>query len=100
MQVFKLEINGNNAKRMRFQTQGLDNVKLSELARFCIESFKAPFLYDANNDVKTLQQTIIRMANLSSINCFYTHGNVQTDPVAQRARQAHRRAAARRAAEV
>ncbi len=28
---------GNNAKRMRFQIQGLDNVKLSEHARFCLE---------------------------------------------------------------
>jgi hypothetical protein len=37
---------GNNAKRMRFQIKGLDNVKLSEYARFCIESLKIPFLYD------------------------------------------------------
>jgi hypothetical protein len=72
---------GNNAKRMRFQIKGLDNVKLSEHARFCIESLKVPFLYDANNDVKSLGQTIIRMSNLSSINCFDTHGNGQTDPV-------------------
>ena len=34
---------GNNAKRMRFQIKGLDNVKLSEHARFCIESLKVPF---------------------------------------------------------
>jgi hypothetical protein len=72
---------GNNAKRMRFQIKGLDNVKLSEHARFCIESIKVPFLYDANNDVKSLGQTIVRMSNLSSINCFDTHGNGQTDPV-------------------
>ena len=72
---------GNNAKRMRFKIQGLDNVKLSEHARFCIESLKVPFLYDANNDVKSIGQTIIRMSNLSSINCFDTHGNGQTDPV-------------------
>ncbi len=72
---------GNNAKRMRFQIKGLHNVKLSEHARFCIESLKVPFLYDANNDVKSLGQTIIRMSNLSSIHCFDTHGNGQTDPV-------------------
>ena len=72
---------GNNAKRMRFQIKGLDNVKLSEHARFCIESIKVPFLYDVDNDVKTLGQIIVRMANLSSINCFDTHGNGQTDPV-------------------
>ena len=72
---------GNNAKRMRFQIKGLDNVKLSEHARFCIESIKVPFLYDANNDVKSLGQTIVRMSNLSSINCFDTHGNGQTEPV-------------------
>ena len=72
---------GNNAKRMRFQIKGLDNVKLSEHARFCIESLKVPFLYDANNDVKSIGQTIVRMSNLSSINCFDTHGNGQTDPV-------------------
>ena len=70
-----------NAKRMRFQIKGLDNVKLSDNARLCIESLKVPFLYDINSDVKTLGQTIIRMANLSSINCFDTHGNGQTDPV-------------------
>ena len=73
---------GNNAKRMRFQIKGLDNVKLSEHARFCIESLKVPFLYDSsNNDVKSLGQTIVRMSNLSSINCFDSHGNGQTDPV-------------------
>jgi hypothetical protein len=72
---------GNNAKRMRFQIKGLDNVKLSEHARFCIESLKVPFLYDANNDFKSIGQTIVRMSNLSSINCFDTHGNGQTDPV-------------------
>ena len=72
---------GNNAKRMRFQIKGLDNVKLSEHARFCLESLKVPFLYDGNNEVKSLGQTIIRMSNLSSINCFDSHGNGQTDPV-------------------
>ena len=72
---------GKNAKRMRFQIKGLDNVKLSEHARFCIESINVPFLYDVDNDVKTLGQTIVRMSNLSSINCFDTHGNGQTDPV-------------------
>jgi hypothetical protein len=72
---------GNDAKRMRFQIKGLDNVKLSEHARFCIESLKVLFLYDVNNDMKSLGQTIIRMSNLSSINCFDTHGNGQTDPV-------------------
>ncbi len=54
---------GNNAKRMRFQNKGLDNVKLSEHARFCVESLKVPFLYDVNNDVKSLGQTIVRMSN-------------------------------------
>ncbi len=34
---------GNNAKRMRFKIQGLDNIKLSEHARFCLESLKVPF---------------------------------------------------------
>jgi hypothetical protein len=72
---------GNNAKRMRFQIKGLDNVKLSEYARFCIESLKVPFLYDVNNDVKSIGQTIVRMSNISSINCFDTQGNGQTDPV-------------------
>ena len=83
---FKTNLNagvqvGKNAKRMRFQIKGLDNVKLSEHARFCIESINVPFLYDIDNDVKTLGQTIVRMSNLSSINCFDTHGNGQTDPV-------------------
>jgi hypothetical protein len=72
---------GKNAKRMRFQIKGLDNVKLSEHARFCLESLNVPHLYDTNDDVKTLGQTIVRMANLSSINCYDTHGNGQTDPV-------------------
>ena len=72
---------GNNAKRMRFQIKGLDNVKLSEHARFCLESINIPILYDANDDRKSIAQTIIRMSNLSSINCFDTHGNGQTDPV-------------------
>ena len=72
---------GNNAKRMRFQIKGLDNVKLSEHARFCIESINTPFLYDIDNDVKSIGQTIVRMSNLSSLNCFDTHGNGQTDPV-------------------
>ena len=73
---------GNNAKRMRFKIQGLDNVKLSEHARFCIESLKCPFLYDGNNnDFKSLGLTIVRMSNLSSLNCFDSQGNGQTDPV-------------------
>ena len=42
-EYFRINLNagvqvGNNAKRMRIQIQGLDNVKLSEHARFCIES--------------------------------------------------------------
>jgi hypothetical protein len=45
---------GNNAKRMRFQIKGLDNVKLSEHARFCIESINVPILYDQNDEVKSL----------------------------------------------
>jgi hypothetical protein len=72
---------GNNAKRMRFQIKGLDNVKLSEHARFCMESINVPILYDQNDDIKSLGQTIVRMSNLSSINCYDTHGNGQTDPV-------------------
>jgi hypothetical protein len=72
---------GNNAKRMRFQIKGLDNVKLSEHARFCMESINVPILYDNVDDRKSLAQTIVRMSNLSSINCFDTHGNGQTDPV-------------------
>ena len=72
---------GNNAKRVRFQIKGLDNVKLSEHARFCIESINVPILYDNVDERKSLGQTIVRMANLSSINCFDSHGNGQTDPV-------------------
>ena len=66
---------------MKFQIKGLDNVKLSQNARFCIESINTPILYNQNNTTKSLGQTIIRMSNLSSINCFDTHGNGQTDPV-------------------
>jgi hypothetical protein len=72
---------GNNAKRMRFQIKGLDNVKLSENARFCMESINVPILYDGDDDRKSIGQTIVRMSNLSSINCFDSHGNGQTDPV-------------------
>ena len=72
---------GNNAKRMKFQIKGLDNVKLSQNARFCIESINVPILYDQNDDIKSLGQTVVRMSNLSSINCYDTHGNGQTDPV-------------------
>jgi len=72
---------GNNAKRMRFQIKGLDNVKLSENARFCMESINVPILYDVDDDRKSIGQTIVRMSNLSSINCFDSHGNGQTDPV-------------------
>ena len=43
--------------------------------------FKSTILYDANNDVKSLGQTIVRMSNFSSINCYDTHGNGQNDPV-------------------
>ena len=76
--VFKLEI---MQKEWDFQIKGLDNVKLSEHARFCIESINVPILYDGNDDRKSIAQTIVRMSNLSSINCFDTHGNGQTDPV-------------------
>ena len=72
---------GNNAKRMRFQIKGLDNVKFSENARFSLESINIPVLYDGNDDRKSIAQTIVRMSNLSSINCFDSHGNGQTDPV-------------------
>ena len=73
---------GKNAKRLRFQIKGLDNVKLSENARFCMESISVPILYDGNNnELKSLGQTMIRMSNLSSLNCFDSQGNGQTDPV-------------------
>ena len=71
---------GKNAKRLRFQIKGLDNVKLSENARFCMESISVPILYD-NNELKSLGQTMVRMSNLSSLNCFDSQGNGQTDPV-------------------
>jgi hypothetical protein len=66
---------------MRFQIKGLDNVKLSEHARLCIESLFIPIIYDADDDRKSISQSILRMSNLSSINCFDTHGNGQTAPV-------------------
>ncbi len=66
---------------MRFQIKGLDNVKLSEHARFCIESINILVLYDIVDRVKSLSQTVIRISNLSSLNCFDRHGNGQTDPV-------------------
>jgi len=72
---------GNNAKRMRFQIKGLDNIKLSENARFCLESINVPILYDNVYERKSLSQTIVRMSNLSSIICFDSNGNGQTDPV-------------------
>ena len=72
---------GNNAKRMRLQIKGLDNVKLSEHARFCIESINIPVLYDQADNVKSVAHTIVRMSNLSSLNCFDSHGKGQTDPV-------------------
>lgn len=72
---------GNNAKRMKFQIKGLDNVKLSEYARFCLESINIPVLYDDTDERKSLGQTIVRMTNLSSLNCFDSHGNGQADPV-------------------
>jgi len=72
---------GNNAKRMRFQIKGLDNVKLSENARLCMESINVPMLYDGNNNFKSLGLNIVRMSNLSSLNCFDSQGNGQTDPV-------------------
>jgi hypothetical protein len=73
---------GKNAKRLRFQIKGLDNVKLSENARLCMESINVPMLYDGNNnDFKSLGLTIVRMSNLSSLNCFDSQGNGQTDPV-------------------
>ncbi len=33
---------GNNAKRMKFQIKGLDNIKLCNNARFCMESINVP----------------------------------------------------------
>ena len=72
---------GKNAKRLRFQIKGLDNVKLSENARLCMESINVPMLYDRNNNFKSLGLTIVRMSNLSSLNCFDSQGNGQTDPV-------------------
>ncbi len=74
---------GNNAKRMKFQIKGLDNIisKCKSKCTFCIESVNILILYDQNDETKSLGQTIIRMANLSSINCFDTHGDGKTDPV-------------------
>ena len=72
---------GNNAKRMRFQIKGLDNVKLSQNSRLCIESIHVPILYDTNNIPKTYGLYIIKMSNLSSVNCYDSHGNGQSDPV-------------------
>ncbi len=66
---------------MRFQIKGLDNVKLSENARFSIESINVPVFYDPFDAIKSKGQTIVRMANLSSLNCFNSHGKGQTDPV-------------------
>ena len=43
--------------------------------------YKSTILYDVDNDVKSLGQTIVRLSNLSSINCFDSHGKGQTDPV-------------------
>ena len=76
-----LNAGGKNAKRIRFQIKGLDNVKLSENARLCMESINVPMLYDGNNNFKSLGLTIVRMSNLSSLNCFDSQGNGQTDPV-------------------
>ncbi len=46
IEASKVAIGGNpigkNAKRMRFQIEGLDNVKLSDNARFCLESINVP----------------------------------------------------------
>ena len=66
---------------MRFQIKGLDNVKLSENARLCLESINVPILIDGAVNSKVYGQTIVRMSHLSSINCFDSHGNGQTDPV-------------------
>jgi hypothetical protein len=64
-----------------FEIKGLDNIKLSENARFCMESINVPIIYDAVYERKSLSQTIVRMSNLSSINCFDSNGNGQPDPV-------------------
>ena len=72
---------GNNAKRMRFKLNGLDNIKLSQNARLCIESIYVPILYDLNQISKTFGLYIIKMSNLSSVNCYDSHGNGQSDPV-------------------
>ena len=72
---------GNNAKRMRFKLNGLDNVKLSQNSRLCIESINVPILYDGNQNPKTYGLYIIKMSNLSSINCYDSHGKGQCDPV-------------------
>ena len=64
---------GNNAKRMRFQIKGLDNVKLSEHARFCLESINIPVLYDANDDCSrwpNIDNNVIYQ-NLESSPVFY-----------------------------
>ncbi len=72
---------GNNAKRMIFKLNGLDNVKLSQNARLCIESLNIPILYDNTNNPKTFGLHMIKMSNISSINCYDSHGNGQSDPV-------------------
>ena len=47
-----------------------------------MESISVPILYDGNNyELKSLGQTMVRMSNLSSLNCFDSQGNGQTDPV-------------------
>ena len=66
---------------MRFKLNGLDNVKLSQNSRLCIESIHVPILYDVNQLPKTYGLYIIKMSNLSSINCYDSHGKGQCDPV-------------------
>ncbi len=46
-----------------------------------MESINVPVFYDLHNELKSLAQTIVRMSNLSSLNCFDSSGNGQTDPV-------------------
>ncbi len=74
--ILKFKINldtgapiGKNAKRMRFQIKGLE---IKWTFPFLYWKYQSPVLYDTNNDVKSLGQTIPRMSNLSSFNRFDT----------------------------
>jgi hypothetical protein len=73
---------GNNAKRMRFQIKGLDNVKLSEHARFCMESINVPILYDNNDERKSIYEKEytdgVEVPNNNWLNSKLTTRNIPT----------------------